>query len=83
MTTSSAASRLTEPDSRNRQRTSASRCRKGYRVRTDVTYTLGYEDVHWDLAFDGPVSGTMARDTEFGVVFVVVNPPGQPAIAGE
>lgn len=57
--------------------------RMGFRVRTDVTYTLGDEDVHWDLAFDGKVSGTMARDPENGVVFVVVNPPGQPAIAGE
>lgn len=55
----------------------------GYTVRTDVTYTLGYEKVHWDLAFDGKVSGTMAKDTSNGVVFVVVNPPGQKAIAGE
>lgn len=57
--------------------------RMGYTVRTDVTYTLGLEKVHWDLAFDGKVSGTMARDPENGVVFVVVNPPGQKAIAGE
>ncbi len=55
----------------------------GYTVRTDVTYTLGLEKVHWDLAFDGKVSGTMARDPDNGVVFVVVNPPGQKAIAGE
>ncbi len=55
----------------------------GYTVRTDVTYTLGMEKVRWDLAFDGKVSGTMARDPDNGVVFVVVNPPGQKAIAGE
>jgi len=55
----------------------------GYTVRTDVTYTLGYEKVHWDLAFDGKVSGTIANDKRNGVVFVVVNPPGQKAIAGE
>jgi hypothetical protein len=55
----------------------------GFTVRTDVTYTLGNEDVHWDLAFDGRVSGTMVRDPAYDVVFVVVNPPGQPAIAGE
>jgi hypothetical protein len=55
----------------------------GFTVRTDVTYTIGNEDVHWDLAFDGRVSGTMARDIPNGVVFVVVNPPGQKAIAGE
>lgn len=55
----------------------------GYRVRTDVTYTVGYEDVHWDIAFDGPVSGTMAVDKVHHTVFVVVNPPGQPAFAGD
>lgn len=55
----------------------------GYTVRLDVTYTLGYEDVHWDLVFDGRVSGSMVRDPEHDLVFVVVNPPGQPAIAGE
>lgn len=55
----------------------------GYTVRTDVTYTLGMEKVRWDLAFDGLVSGTMARDPDNGVVFVVINPPGQKAIAGE
>ncbi|HEY0902369.1 MAG TPA: hypothetical protein VGE14_00610 [Marmoricola sp.] len=55
----------------------------GYTVRTDVTYTLGNEDVHWDLVFDGKVSGSMVRDPEYDLVFVVVNPPGQPAIAGE
>ncbi|MBO9523590.1 MAG: hypothetical protein J7518_18825 [Nocardioidaceae bacterium] len=57
--------------------------RLGYRVRTDLTYTLGDEPVHWDLVFDGKVSGSMVRDPAHGVVFVVVNPPGQPAIAGE
>ena len=55
----------------------------GYRVRTDVTYTVGYEEVHWDIAFDGPVSGTMAVDRVHHTVFVVVNPPGQPAFAGD
>lgn len=55
----------------------------GYRVRTDVSYTLGDESVVWDLVFDGKVSGSMARDPANGVVFVVVNPPGQPAVAGE
>ena len=55
----------------------------GFRVRTGVTYTLGNEDVYWDLVFDGPISGTMVRDPGNGVLFVVVNPPGQPAIAGE
>lgn len=57
----------------------------GYRVRTHVTYTLGDESVVWDLVFDGngKVSGSMARDPDNGVVFVVVNPPDQPAIAGE
>jgi hypothetical protein len=57
--------------------------RLGYRVRTDLTYTLGDEPVHWDLVFDGHVSGSMAKDPANGVVFVVVNPPGQPAVAGE
>ena len=55
----------------------------GFTVRTDVTYTLGNEDVRWDLVFDGKVSGSMVRDPDNGVVFVVVNPPGQKAIAGE
>ena len=55
----------------------------GFTVRTDVTYTLGAEPVRWDIAFDGRVSGTMVRDPGNGVVFVVVNPPGQKAIAGE
>jgi hypothetical protein len=55
----------------------------GFTVRTKVTYTLGNEKVYWDIAFDGPVSGTMVRDPDNGVVFVVVNPPGQKAIAGE
>jgi len=55
----------------------------GYRVRIGVSYTLGNEDVYWDLVFDGKVSGSMVRDPANGVVFVVVNPPGQPAIAGE
>ena len=55
----------------------------GFTVRTDVTYTLGNEPVRWDLVFDGRISGTMVRDPHNGVVFVVVNPPGQPAIAGE
>ncbi len=55
----------------------------GYTVRTDVTYTLAYEEVRWDVVFDGPVSGSMAADTANGVVFVVVNPPGQPAFAGD
>ncbi|MGO4258082.1 hypothetical protein [Marmoricola sp. RAF53] len=55
----------------------------GFKVRTDVTYTLGDEQVHWDLVFDGKVSGSMARDPDNGVVFVVVNPPGQKALAGE
>jgi len=55
----------------------------GFTVRTDVTYTLGNEDVHWDVVFDGRVSGSMVRDPSYDVVFVVVNPPGQPAIAGE
>jgi hypothetical protein len=55
----------------------------GFRVRTGVSYTLGAEHVYWDIAFDGPVSGTMVRDPDNGVLFVVVNPPGQPAIAGE
>jgi hypothetical protein len=55
----------------------------GFRVRLGVTYTLGDEKVYWDLVFDGRISGTMVRDPDNGVVFVVVNPPGQPAIAGE
>jgi len=55
----------------------------GFRVRLGVTYTLGNEPVYWDLVFDGRISGTMVRDPDNGVVFVVVNPPGQPAIAGE
>lgn len=55
----------------------------GFRVRLGVSYTLGNEQVYWDLVFDGRISGTMVRDPDNGVVFVVVNPPGQPAIAGE
>ncbi|RNL62623.1 hypothetical protein EFK50_12740 [Nocardioides marmoriginsengisoli] len=55
----------------------------GYTVRTDVTYTLAYEKVHWDVVFDGPVSGSMATDPSDETVFVVVNPPGQPAFAGD
>jgi len=55
----------------------------GFRVRLGVTYTLGAEKVYWDLVFDGKLSGSMVRDPDNGVVFVVVNPPGQPAIAGE
>lgn len=55
----------------------------GYTVRTDVTYTLAYEKVHWDVVFDGPVSGSMAADPSDQTVFVVVNPPGQPAFAGD
>ena len=55
----------------------------GFRVRLGVSYTLGNEDVYWDLVFDGKVSGSMVRDPDNGVLFVVVNPPGQPAIAGE
>jgi hypothetical protein len=55
----------------------------GFRVRLGVSYTLGAERVYWDLVFDGRISGTMVRDPDTGVVFVVVNPPGQPAIAGE
>ena len=55
----------------------------GFTVRTEVTYTLGLEEVYWDIAFDGRVSGTMVRDPENDLVFVVVNPPGQKAIAGE
>ena len=55
----------------------------GFRVRTGVSYTLGAEKVYWDIVFDGKVSGTMVRDPDNGVLFVVVNPPGQPAIAGE
>lgn len=55
----------------------------GFRVRLGVSYTLGDEPVYWDLVFDGRISGTMVRDPANGVVFVVVNPPGQPAIAGE
>lgn len=55
----------------------------GFTVRLGVTYTLGDEDVSWDLVFDGRISGSMVRDPDNGVVFVVVNPPGQKAIAGE
>ncbi|MFL6156277.1 MAG: hypothetical protein ACJ72D_09305 [Marmoricola sp.] len=55
----------------------------GYTVRTDVTYTVAYEDVHWDLVFDGKVSGSMSADPANHTVFVVVNPPGQPAFAGD
>lgn len=55
----------------------------GYTVRTDVTYTLAYDKVKWDLVFDGKVSGSMARDPQNGVVFVVINPPGQKAFAGD
>jgi hypothetical protein len=55
----------------------------GFTVRTGVTYTLGNEKVYWDLVFDGRISGSMVRDPDNGVLFVVVNPPGQPAIAGE
>jgi hypothetical protein len=55
----------------------------GFRVRLGVRYTLGDEKVYWDLVFDGRISGSMVRDPDNGVVFVVVNPPGQPAIAGE
>jgi hypothetical protein len=55
----------------------------GFRVRLGVSYKLGPEKVYWDLVFDGHISGTMVRDPDNGVVFVVVNPPGQPAIAGE
>lgn len=55
----------------------------GYTIRTNVTYTLGNEPVRWDIAFDGPVSGTMARDRPNGTVFVVINPPGQPALPGD
>ena len=55
----------------------------GFRVRLGVSYTLGAEQVYWDLVFDGRISGTMVRAPANGVVVVVVNPPGQPAIAGE
>jgi hypothetical protein len=55
----------------------------GFQVRLGVSYTLGAEPVYWDLVFDGRISGSMVRDPDNGVVFVVVNPPGQPAIAGE
>jgi hypothetical protein len=55
----------------------------GFRVRLGVSYELGNEKVYWDVVFDGRISGTMVRDPDNGVVFVVVNPPGQPAIAGE
>jgi hypothetical protein len=57
--------------------------RMGWTVRTDVTYTLGYEQVRWDIVFDGKVSGSMVADPDDGTVFVVVNPPGQPAFAGD
>lgn len=49
----------------------------GYRVRTDVSYRLGLEEIFWDVVFDGPTSGTIGRDEANGFVFVVVNPPGQ------
>jgi len=55
----------------------------GFRVRLGVSYTLGDEKVYWDVVFDGRISGSMVRDPDNGVVFVVVNPPGQPALAGE
>jgi hypothetical protein len=55
----------------------------GFRVRLGVSYELGNEKVYWDLVFDGRISGSMVRDPGNGVVFVVVNPPGQPALAGE
>lgn len=55
----------------------------GYTVRTDVTYTQAYEEVRWDLVFDGRVSGSMVADPVNKTVFVVVNPPGQPAFAGD
>jgi hypothetical protein len=55
----------------------------GYTVRTDVTYENAYEKVHWDLVFDGKVSGSITRDQVHHTVFVVVNPPGQPAFAGD
>jgi hypothetical protein len=55
----------------------------GYTVRTDVTYTLAYEPVHWDIVFDGKVSGSMAVDKKDHTVFVVVNPPGQAALPGD
>jgi hypothetical protein len=55
----------------------------GFTVRLGVSYTLGTEPVYWDLVFDGRISGSMVRDPDNGVLFVVVNPPGQKAIAGE
>jgi hypothetical protein len=55
----------------------------GYTVRTDVTYENAYEKVHWDLVFDGKVSGSIVRDDRHHTVFVVVNPPGQPAFPGD
>lgn len=55
----------------------------GFRVRLGVSYELGNEKVYWDVVFDGRISGSMVRDPRNGVVFVVVNPPGQPALAGE
>ena len=55
----------------------------GFRVRLGVTYELGNEKVYWDVVFDGRISGSMVRDPDNGVLFVVVNPPGQKAIAGE
>jgi len=55
----------------------------GYTVRTDVTYTQAYEEVFWDLVFDGTVSGSIVADPRNGTVFVVVNPPGQPAFTGD
>ncbi|MCW2856999.1 MAG: hypothetical protein JWR52_2614 [Marmoricola sp.] len=55
----------------------------GYTIRTDVTYTLGNDPVRWDIVFDGPVSGSLVRDRPDGTVFVVINPPGQPALPGD
>lgn len=55
----------------------------GYRVRIDVTYQQAYEKVRWDLVFDGRVSGSMVADRVHHTVFVVVNPPGQPAFVGD
>ncbi len=55
----------------------------GYTIRTNVTYTLGAEPVRWDIVFDGPVSGSMVRDRPNGTVYVVINPPGQPALPGD
>lgn len=55
----------------------------GYTVRLNVSYTYAYEEVHWDLVFDGRVSGSMVADPINKTMFVVVNPPGQPAFAGD